>query len=62
MQKKDAIIRRLEGKNLNTHNDFSFRGNLNGKSCLFKMDTGSDVSVVKCEIGSSFKAKTGKIL
>jgi len=37
--------------------DFCFEGKLNKKKCLFRVDTGSDVSVVNCKFIKNFERK-----
>jgi len=37
--------------------DFCFEGKLNKKKCLFRVDTGSDVSIVNCKFIENFERK-----
>lgn len=41
----DCNVCRIEHKNY-----FSYLGRLNGKNCLFKIDTGSDISIINKEL------------
>jgi len=38
-------------------NDFSFKGRLDGKNCFFKIDTGSDVSILSKRLAQNGKRR-----
>lgn len=56
-RREAPIIRRLGKRDAGKEKGFSFSGNLNGKVCLFKIDTSSDISVIKASLAIPLRHK-----